>query len=391
MKNKKFFILFSILIIFIFQANLILGTRGFESGDLKISATYSVNKIHIYNTNPLLDWNKTMHTYDWCSGSGSIVDPYIIEDVEVVSNETGVPCLLIANSDVYFIVRNSIFTNSTDGFSGAILYDNVAYGKFVNNEVVDNDAGLFIDEGFDLFFSDNLFHNNTFVGMLIGESEEVTLSNNKISNSEMGVALGLSQYITIMDNEIYDCVGGLIYFSAYRYTAMGNNIHDNELGGFGMMESEFCVFSENILDNNNMSIYIMNDNYKNTITDNIIQNNEQYGVFIEDPLNSDNLIYMNYFYSNNISAMDNGTLNYWDNGEIGNYWDDYDGVDADNDGIGDTPFNITGSAGSIDNYPIWEEKAKDDWMFWLVLVIGFFIVISIAIGVVLAKDRRKAI
>ena len=99
--------------------------------------------------------------------------------------------------------------------------------------------------------------------------------------------------------------------------------------------------------------------------------------------------YWEYLY--NISAMDNGTLNYWDNGEIGNYWDDYDGVDADNDGIGDTPFNITGSAGSIDNYPIWEEKAKDDWMFWLVLVIGFFIVISIAIGFVLAKDRRKAI
>jgi len=391
MKNKKYLILFSILIVFVFQSSFILATRGFESEDLKTSATYTINKIHIDNTNPLLDWNYTKHTYDWCSGSGIIVDPYIIEDVEVISNETAVPCLLIANSDVYFIIRDCSFTNSSDGFGGGIIWDNVAYGQFVDNEVVNNEAGLFMDDSFNCLISDNLFYNNTLVGMVIAESEDITISNNEVYESQMGIAVGLCEYITITNNEIYKCDGGLVYFDGYKYTATGNNIHDNAYGGFAIMQSEFCLFSGNTLDNNNMSIYLMADNYKNVFTDNIIKNNDIAGVLIEDPMNSDNLFYMNYFYSNNVSAMDNGTLNYWDNGQIGNYWDDYDGVDANGDGIGDTPYNVTGSAGSIDHYPIWEEEveAEDDWIFWLVLVVGFFVVITIAVGFVLARDRRK--
>jgi hypothetical protein len=47
-------------------------------------------------------------------------------------------------------------------------------------------------------------------------------------------------------------------------------------------------------------------------------------------------------------------LNDWDNGTIGNYWDDYVGVDVNQDGIGDTPYLIDGTAGSVDNYPIFK-------------------------------------
>ena len=44
--------------------------------------------------------------------------------------------------------------------------------------------------------------------------------------------------------------------------------------------------------------------------------------------------------------------NDWDNGVIGNCWGNYSGIDADYDGIGDTPYNVPGGAGNKDNKPL---------------------------------------
>lgn len=91
-----------------------------------------------------------------------------------------------------------------------------------------------------------------------------------------------------------------------------------------------------------------------TCNGNMIHNNTDMGIYVG--INSEyNLFYENSFISNSINAMDNGSNNNWDNSIIGNYWDDYSGVDADDDGIGDIPYNITGTANSQDNFPIWED------------------------------------
>ncbi|MFX1499726.1 MAG: TIR domain-containing protein, partial [Promethearchaeota archaeon] len=68
------------------------------------------------------------------------------------------------------------------------------------------------------------------------------------------------------------------------------------------------------------------------------------------------LLYYNNFTGNiDYHAIDDGINNIWDNGVIGNYWDNYTGGDANDDGIGDIPYNITGLAKSKDNFPIWED------------------------------------
>jgi len=61
-----------------------------------------------------------------------------------------------------------------------------------------------------------------------------------------------------------------------------------------------------------------------------------------------NQVYLNNFWRNDNDILDEGN-NTWDNGAQGNYWDQYAGTDANGDGIGDTPYEI--SSTTTDGYP----------------------------------------
>jgi len=65
-----------------------------------------------------------------------------------------------------------------------------------------------------------------------------------------------------------------------------------------------------------------------------------------------NLAYHNNFVDNNVQVSTLDSVSEWDEGypSGGNYWNDYDGVDVDGDGIGDSPYVI--DADSRDNYPL---------------------------------------
>ena len=70
---------------------------------------------------------------------------------------------------------------------------------------------------------------------------------------------------------------------------------------------------------------------------------------------TNNLFYHNNFVNNYMNLMYNwnpemSNINYWDNGTVGNYWSDYNGTDADGDGIGDTPHSICYK--NVDRYPL---------------------------------------
>jgi len=92
----------------------------------------------------------------------------------------------------------------------------------------------------------------------------------------------------------------------------------------------------------------------NTVKENKI------GVYVDGNSNN-NIIYHNNFKDNYQHAYDNGS-NIWNDSypSGGNYWDDYTGEDnfqgpnqneTDSDGIGDTPYNITGDSNK-DYYPL---------------------------------------
>ncbi len=135
-----------------------------------------------------------------------------------------------------------------------------------------------------------------------------------------------------------------------------NNCSNNLKSGIGITSSFNTTISGNIANNNSRhGMYIQGSTdqpcYNNTISGNFFIDNDETGILI---LYSSNCI----LYLNNIvgkidhNAYDDGVNNQWDNGTIGNYWSDYSGKDIDDDGIGDSPYSISGTASSQDNYPI---------------------------------------
>jgi parallel beta-helix repeat protein len=99
----------------------------------------------------------------------------------------------------------------------------------------------------------------------------------------------------------------------------------------------------------------------NTVVGNHIEDNIE-GVFM-GPLPDThktvhNILYHNSFVNNTQQVYDCECtdphtihhLNIWDNGTSGNYWSDYNGTDADGDGIGDTPYQVSND--DTDTHPL---------------------------------------
>ena len=101
-------------------------------------------------------------------------------------------------------------------------------------------------------------------------------------------------------------------------------------------------------------IYLTDSANHNTIVENHIHDND-FGLFINFDSN-DNLIYNNNLMDNDYFNAKDLCSNYWyyDYPIGGNYWDDYDGVDLDGDGIGDTPY-IYPIGFITDGYPLMDE------------------------------------
>ncbi|TFG01429.1 MAG: hypothetical protein EU542_06975 [Promethearchaeota archaeon] len=335
----------------------IIGNRIHSNSDGCISVQSSLNikeewNVCDYVLDPFIidelgggnfTWNQVSQ-FAWCSGNGSYGNPYSIESVVIDAQSSG-SCIYIQNSYTeYFIIDGCLVMNAeASGGEAGIKLDYVHNGTIFNCEI-----------------------SNNYAGILLSNSENITIMSNSVDgNAGQGIILAHSEWNRIIDNEQTgsNYYGLFLQAGSNNNSISGNTFQENTGAathgdGIRIRDSESNNITDNVLMYNDKGIKIEHGSHYNRIINNTVLNNTVYGALVI-AYTADS--YNNHFSLNSLdnpsaqNAYDNGTNTDWDTGAIGNYWSDYGGVDANDDGFGDTPYIVPGVGGGVDNHPIWDD------------------------------------
>ena len=274
---------------------------------------------------------------EWCSGDGSLNTPYLLENITIDAGGSESGILIEDSNGKYFTIRNCTVMNS-----GTIIMANAGIkllyssnGTVVENNCLNNvKSGIMLEFSNYNFITNNYIYNSSGVGVRIYQSDHNEVLDNNITeggtNPEGIMIDSTSEFNFVSDNDVSNQWTGI--------RIAGTATHNN------------TIVNNWLFNNSYAGININPGCYNNTIELNEIQNST-YGLRISG---DGNAFYRNVLINNTQNAEDWGSYNQWDNGSIGNFWDDYEGSDLDDDGIGDTPYAIDYGS-NLDNFPIWDD------------------------------------
>ena len=440
--KRKYIFTFLMLFLVIFS---ISAQNNFKSGNETaqenlIQKPFNLKTAGFWNNFTFIhitDLNWTVaNENDWCSGSGTWSNPYLIENMIINASESPTGCgIWIENSvSVYFKIRNVTVFGTTNGIKlentnkgtveRNVLLNNIETGIYavncvnntisrnqlinngmygihfssncLNNKILGNtakndgtnlqDAGIyfanFCDDNeiienivydnnvYGINIEDscegNLIYNNTLKNVVANQQDygirldndchQNNISLNTIENlNNYGIMIVTSDQNSVTNNQIIDISIGMYMLIAHQNKLTRNTISSSSTAII-MSACDWGEIIGNIINNTtNYGIRIFINCDENEFRDNIIKDNIGMGIQLDDPSDINNNFYKNSFISNGVHAYDNGTTTSWNNTLIGNYWDNYTGLDSNDDLIGDISLNIPGTANSNDSLPIWDD------------------------------------
>jgi hypothetical protein len=172
-----------------------------------------------------------------------------------------------------------------------------------------------------------------------------------------------------------------MYIWTKNNTVVGNSVVNNIVGV--LLSGQNNTVVSNYIENNRQGLFLgFNNEGNTTIPADIIINHNDF---------ENNEVQLNGCQCKNYNSTE--TPHTWDDGREGNYWSDYNGTDADGDGIGDTPYTIDPL--NIDRYPLMSSPVKpptpvqDSTAMVIIFALAFAVLAATAFTVVRLLHRRK--
>ena len=181
-------------------------------------------------------------------------------------------------------------------------------------------------------------------------ASHVNIKNTIISYCYHGIYLHQDTNNNTIENNVFSFSHNGLYGIQTKHNIIENNVfHDNrEYGMYIRFYSDENTIINNTFEANDVGIRVKSS-LENVIASNQFKDHIDKGIYVCCGAKH-NLFYQNVFINNTNHAYDSLDNNWFYNGK-GNYWDDYTGSDANNDGIGDEPYEVDGGV-NIDSFPL---------------------------------------
>jgi len=234
-----------------------------------------------------------------------------------------------------------------------------------NNITYSGTYGIYLDSSDDNTIGSNVINDTK--GIYLSSSNNNVIHSNKISNgSEAAVYMDpLDNNNIIYNNNFSYNKYGIYAFDCSKGNISNNTINYNDLDGIKLQTGNDVVIANNVIRNNDrngislncLNAFINNNTIKNNqkgidifgsnciIKNNTIHDCSIYGIYAESG-SKNNVFYLNDLADNIKNVKEDGN-NQWYYGIQGNYWDDYNEVDRNLDGIGDTSYTVSGGGTDI--------------------------------------------
>jgi parallel beta-helix repeat protein len=249
-------------------------------------------------------------------------------------------------------------------FRGVLVYcDNVT---IKNMYISQFGSGVQLNANNITLFGNNLTENTC--GITISESSSCNriLENNITKNSDKGIQIDGVGFNTIHANEISDNGSGITIDNSQNNIIYGNHF-ENSGSSINIVNATHNLFFDN-----NLTSY-SGDTFRFTFAWN---NTFHHNNFVGTIKVVDNGWLLLPFFPNS-SSNSNSSLNIWDDGTEGNYWEAYNGSDNNQDGIGDLPYQVYDS--NVDNYPLIEAVSIPEFPSWTILPLILTVVLVLVI------------